>query len=62
MATVGTERHPAVLRREDTGLIVVDVQEAFRPVIDAFDDTVRNCGILRQAKAGEVTAALAAAH
>ena len=38
MATVGTERHPAVLRREDTGLIVVDVQEAFRPVIDAFDD------------------------
>ena len=46
MATVGTERHPAVLRREDTGLIVVDVQEAFRPVIDAFDETVRNCGIL----------------
>ena len=46
MATVGTERHPALLRREDTGLIVVDVQEAFRPVIDAFDATVRNCGIL----------------
>ena len=46
MATVGTDRHPAVLRREDTGLIVVDVQEAFRPVIDGFDETVRNCGIL----------------
>ena len=46
MATVGTGRHPAVLRRDDTGLIVVDVQEAFRPVIDAFDETVRNCGIL----------------
>ncbi len=46
MATVGIERHPAVLRRDDTGLIVVDVQEAFRPVIHAFDETVRNCGFL----------------
>lgn len=46
MATVGTQRHPAILRRDDTGLILVDVQEAFRPVIDRFDETVRNCGIL----------------
>lgn len=46
MATDVTERHPAMLRRERTGLIVVDVQEAFRPVIDRFDETVRNCGIL----------------
>lgn len=44
MATV--TRHPALLRREDTGLILVDIQEAFRPVIDGFESVIRNCGIL----------------
>jgi nicotinamidase-related amidase len=49
MATLtGTDRHPALLRREDTGLIVVDVQEAFRPVIDGFDGVARNCGLLAE--------------
>ncbi len=38
--------HPAILRRGETGLILIDVQEAFRPVIDGFDRVVANCGIL----------------
>jgi nicotinamidase-related amidase len=47
MATLTeTDRHPALLRRGETGLIVVDVQEAFRPVIDGFDAVARNCGLL----------------
>jgi nicotinamidase-related amidase len=41
-------RHPALLRRDDTGLILVDVQEAFRPVIDGFDRVVANCGLLAE--------------
>ena len=41
-------RHAALLRREDTGLILVDVQEAFRPVIDGFDRVVANCGLLAE--------------
>ena len=41
-------RHPALLERERTGLIVIDVQEAFRPVIDRFDETVANCGLLAE--------------
>jgi len=41
-------RHPGLLGREGTGLILIDVQEAFRPVIDGFDDVVRNCGILAE--------------
>lgn len=45
MAQVGP-RHPDLLAREGTGLILVDVQEAFRPVIDGFEETVRNCGLL----------------
>ena len=49
MATLtGTERHPALLRRERTGLIVVDVQEAFRPVIEGFDEVVGGCGLLAE--------------
>jgi nicotinamidase-related amidase len=47
MATVDA-RHPALLRRESTGLILIDVQEAFRPVIDGFDQVVANCGILAE--------------
>ena len=42
-------RHAALLRREDTGLILVDVQEAFRPVIDGFD---RRGGQLRPPRRG----------
>jgi len=41
-----TNRHASLLRAESVGLLVVDVQEGFRPVIDRFDDTVRNCRIL----------------
>lgn len=44
MATV--TRHDALLKRGDTGLVVVDVQEGFRPVIDGFDAMVKNVGIL----------------
>jgi nicotinamidase-related amidase len=49
MASLDTDRrHPALLRRDDTGLILVDVQEAFRPVIDDFDGVVANCGLLAE--------------
>jgi nicotinamidase-related amidase len=48
MAELDIRRHPAMLRREDTGLILVDVQEGFRPVIDRFDETVAACGLLAE--------------
>ena len=48
MAGVEEGRHPALLERERAGLIVVDVQEAFRPVIDRFDQVVANCGVLAE--------------
>jgi nicotinamidase-related amidase len=48
MADLGEGRHPALLDRERAGLIVVDVQEAFRPVIDRFDQVVANCGLLAE--------------
>jgi nicotinamidase-related amidase len=48
MAGLGEGRHPALLERERAGLIVVDVQEAFRPVIDRFDQVVANCGLLAE--------------
>ncbi|MGE3141177.1 MAG: hydrolase [Thermoleophilia bacterium] len=41
-------RSPALLGREGVGLILVDVQEAFRPVIDRFDPTVAACGLLAE--------------
>jgi nicotinamidase-related amidase len=41
-----TARHPGLLGRDDTGLVLVDVQEGFRPVIDQFDSVVANCRIL----------------
>ncbi len=41
-------RHKGLLRRDTTGLIVVDVQEGFRPVIDGFDEMARNVGILAE--------------
>lgn len=34
------------LRREDTALVVVDVQEGFRKAIDGFEDVARSCGML----------------
>ncbi len=45
MAALDT-RHPGLLQANQTGLLVIDVQEAFRPVIDRFGETVRNCRIL----------------
>ena len=48
MAAVDDRRHPALLERERTGLILIDVQEAFRPVIDHFDEVVANCGLLAE--------------
>jgi nicotinamidase-related amidase len=48
MASVTQGRHPALLRREETGLVLVDVQEAFRPAIDRFDEVVANCGLLAE--------------
>lgn len=41
-------RHPGLLDADDTGLLIVDLQEGFRPVIDRFDETVRNCRILAE--------------
>jgi len=41
-------RHPQLLRRNQTGLVVIDVQEGFRPVIDGFDGMARNVGILAE--------------
>ena len=46
MATVAAARHPGLLRRDETGLVVVDVQEGFRLVIDRFDEMARNVAIL----------------
>jgi nicotinamidase-related amidase len=45
MATLGG-RHPGLLNANDVGLLIVDLQEGFRPVIDHFDETARNCRIL----------------
>lgn len=44
----GVKRGPGILDRSSTGLIVVDVQEAFRPVIDGFDDMVANVRVLAE--------------
>lgn len=41
-------RHTHLAQRAHTGLIVVDMQEGFRPVIDAFDDAVANAGLLAE--------------
>jgi nicotinamidase-related amidase len=38
--------HPNVLTREDSALVVVDVQEAFREYVDGFDDMVRSIHLL----------------
>lgn len=41
-------RHTHLARRGHTGLVIVDVQEAFRPVIDSFDETVAAVGLLAE--------------
>lgn len=41
-------RHPALAHRDDAGLIIIDVQDAFRPVIEGFDHVVANCGLLAE--------------
>ena len=43
-----SNRHPALATREDTGLIIIDMQDAFAPVIDGFEDVVANCGLLAE--------------
>ena len=50
MATV-KRAPPGLLRREGTGLILIDVQEAFRPVIDGFDRVVADWGSWPRASA-----------
>jgi nicotinamidase-related amidase len=37
------------LERDRTALVVVDVQEGFRPVIDGFEDVAKRTGVLVQA-------------
>ena len=39
-------RHPNLLRRQDTCLLVIDVQERFRAHIDGFEEMVKNIVIL----------------
>lgn len=46
--TESPERHPDLLRKDETGLIIVDVQEAFRPVIDRFDEVASTIGMLAE--------------
>jgi nicotinamidase-related amidase len=41
-----TGRHQGLLAADDVGLLVVDLQDGFRPVIDDFENIVRNCRIL----------------
>lgn len=41
-------RHPALVNRTDAALVIIDVQEAFRPVIHEFDAVVANCGLLAE--------------
>jgi nicotinamidase-related amidase len=39
-------RHPHLAQREHTGLVVLDMQEAFRPIIDGFDGAAANVALL----------------
>lgn len=41
-------RHPALAGRDDAGLVIIDVQDAFAPVIDDFEQVVANCGLLAE--------------
>lgn len=38
--------HPAILDRDRAALVVIDVQEAFRPAVDGFADVVARAAIL----------------
>jgi nicotinamidase-related amidase len=42
-------RHIHLAQRAHTGLLLLDMQEGFRPVIDAFDEAVANAGLLAEA-------------
>jgi nicotinamidase-related amidase len=44
-------RHPALLERDDTVLVLIDVQEAYRRVLHGWDGVVRACGTLVRAAA-----------
>lgn len=35
-----------ILARDNTALVVIDVQEAFRPAVVDFDEVAANCGVL----------------
>lgn len=41
-------RHEDLLRADRTGLLIVDVQEGFRPVIDRFEDVAGACATLAE--------------
>lgn len=41
-------KHPFMLERKRTGLVIIDMQEAFRPVIDQFDTTASRIGTMVQ--------------
>jgi nicotinamidase-related amidase len=45
-ADADTRSRADVLRRDDTAVLVVDVQEAFRPHLPGFDDLVRDVCLL----------------
>ena len=45
--------HPSLLDRDRALLVVVDVQEGFRPAVHEFERTARNVGVLVQG-AGEL--------
>ena len=36
------DRHPLILTRQSTGLLIIDVQDKFKPVIPDIDDVVEN--------------------
>jgi nicotinamidase-related amidase len=38
--------HPSLLARDRAALVVVDVQEAFRPAVEAFEDTAGRVAVL----------------
>jgi nicotinamidase-related amidase len=42
-------RHPSLLDRKRAVLAVIDMQEAFRPVIDQFDQTAARIALMAQA-------------
>lgn len=39
-------RHPSLLNRENTALVLIDVQEAYRSVLDGWARVVEACGLL----------------